>query len=85
MNINFILNPSRRPTPAQITAAFAVTVAVSETIRDVKRIPSGELYAQLCGRMSLEDYNAMIATLKGAGLVSETAHMLTWVGREFGQ
>ena len=83
MTIDQILNPSRRPTPAQITSAFATTLAVSETIRELRQIPSGELYATLCGRLSLADYNAAIAMLQRAGLVTEHAHMLTWAGPEF--
>jgi len=71
------------PTPAQITSAFATTLAVSETIRELRQVPSGELYATLCGRMSLATYDAMIATLKRTGLVTETAHMLRWAGPEF--
>jgi hypothetical protein len=38
------------------------------------------LYAILCGRIDLPGYEGIIRTLKGAGLVAERAHMLTWIG-----
>jgi len=41
-------------------AAMQIVLAVSETIRDLGRVPSGHLYAQLMGRMSLETYNLII-------------------------
>lgn len=60
--------------------ALGVAVAVAEVIRGAGSIPSGHLYAQVMGRMSLASYEAIIRGLKGAGLVSERAHMLTWTG-----
>lgn len=58
-----------------------VVEAVGATIREVGEAPSGELYA-VCsqGGMSLAQYNVVIATLKGAGLVVEEYRMLKWVG-----
>ena len=82
MTIDSIINPTR-PSPAQTSAGHVLVFAISETIRTVKQIPSGELYAMLCARMSADAYDSCIAMLKRAGLVSETAFMLTWTGPEF--
>lgn len=74
-----------RRTPAsadQVNAALRVTLAAAEAIREAKEIPSGVLYALLMSRMDLAGYEAMLRNLKGAGLVTETAHMLRWVGPE---
>ncbi len=78
---NFSLD-RQTPTTAQVQAAFRVTAAVAEAIREAKEIPSGTLYAVLCSKVDLAGYETIIRTLKGAGLVSEAAHMLKWVGPE---
>lgn len=54
---------------AEITVLFLT--AVGE-----KGIPSGELYAHLCAKLSLDNYNKVITALKNAGLISESAHYL---------
>lgn len=63
-----------------------VILAVSEAIREARRIESGTLYAllcdRLCDRLTLSAYQGVISALKGAGLVSEANHMLTWIGPE---
>lgn len=61
-------------------SVVAVIVAVAEAIRELKRVPSGHLYAQLMGRMSMDTYNAVIGTLKNTGLVEEKDHELIWCG-----
>ena len=66
---------------AQEKAAVAVVVAIGETIKDLGSVPSGHLYAQLMGRMSLETYNKVIALLVKTGAVKEENHLLTWVGK----
>jgi len=78
MTIDSILNP---PTKAQILAAYEMTFAVAETIREAGEVPSGTVYAALIGRVDLEGYNGLLRNLKNAGLVEETpAHLLRWVG-----
>lgn len=62
----------------QMNAAVQITKAVADAIRELKEVPSGHLYAQLMGSMSLETYNMIIQTLRGAGLVSEQNHVLYW-------
>ena len=63
----------------KVKSAVRVIQAVAEAIRELKEIPSGHLYAQLMGKMSLDTYNQIIATLKNAGLVKEEFHYLTWI------
>lgn len=42
-------------------------------------IPSGHLYAAVCGRLSLGTYQAIIAKLKVLYLVRESNNVLTWI------
>lgn len=63
-----------------IKAVIGMVMAVGDTIRDLGSVPSGELYARLMGHMTLNTYNMLIERLKGAGVVKEEAHLLTWIG-----
>lgn len=54
--------------------------AIASLIKEVKEIPSGHLYAQLMGKISLDQYQNMIATLQKAGLVSLKNDLLTYIG-----
>jgi hypothetical protein len=83
MNIDTVLGNTPRPTAAQLKAGLAVMVAVTETIREVAEVPSGHLYAQLCGKMSLSAYESMVTTLVNTGLVKKTGDMLKWTGPTF--
>ncbi len=67
----------------QVQGGIQVIAAVAEAIRALGSVPSGHLYAQLMGSMDLEQYNAVIRTLKNAKLVTEKNYMLTWVGPQF--
>ena len=67
---------------SEAKAAVAVVAAVGEAIRGLGSVPSGHLYAQLMGKMNLDQYNQVIGILKRAGLVSESFHELKWVGPE---
>jgi hypothetical protein len=59
----------------------AIRAAVADAIRDLQEVPSGQLYAQLMAVMSLSDYEALIAALVNAGLVTRTpSHLLQWKG-----
>lgn len=65
---------------AQARAVIQVIRSIADTIRDLGQVPSGELYARLMGIMTLEQYERVIALLKSAGVVSESNHLLTWIG-----
>lgn len=56
--------------------------AVAEAIRDLPNgVPSGHLYAALAGMLNLSLYQSVIGLLKKAGLVTESNHLLKWVGK----
>lgn len=59
-------------------AALQTVVAVGDAIRSLKTVPSGVLYAQLMGHLTLDQYHAIIAALVDAGVVIEQNHLLTW-------
>ena len=67
-------------TKEQIRAAIETVRLLADTIRELKRVPSGELYAQVMGAMDLVTYQRAIQTLKNTGLVSESGHLLEWRG-----
>lgn len=70
-------------TKDQVRAAVNTVVVLTETIRELKEVPSGVLYAQVMGHMSFENYQAAIALIKRTKLVSEENHVLRWVGPDF--
>lgn len=61
-------------------AALQIVMALGEAIQSLKSVPSGHLYAQVMGQVSLEAFNGAIGVLKRAGAVKEENHLLTWVG-----
>ena len=67
-----------------IVAAAQVCIAVGEAIRDITAlkggVPSGEVYAHLLGKLTIDEYDAIIDLLKRAKLVAETNHYLVWIG-----
>lgn len=63
----------------QISAAIEAISAIGRIIKDVKRIPSGHLYAQLMGVLSLDKYEATIAILKKGQLIKEENNELIWI------
>lgn len=67
-------------TKEQLKATLQAVLAVGEAIREVGEVPSGHLYAQLMGHLRLDQYNAIIRTLKEAGVVSESNYLLKWIG-----
>lgn len=72
-------------TLAQARAALNIVLALAEAIRELGRVPSGTLYANVMGKLDLATYEAAIRMLKNAGLVKETAHELEWTGPAKGE
>jgi hypothetical protein len=70
-------------TKEQVGAAITAIKAIADAIRELGEVPSGHLYAQLMGKMSLADYTKVIDILKGATLVSESGNLLKWIGPKF--
>lgn len=50
-------------TPEQVKAALQLVAAVGDAIRELKEVPSGHLYARMMSHMTLDQYQAVIATL----------------------
>lgn len=63
-----------------IRQAITFIQLLAEAIREAGTIPSGTLYAAVCGKCDLEAYEKAIQTLKNTGLVSERGHVLKWEG-----
>jgi hypothetical protein len=61
-------------------AVIRTLLAVRDCIRELGSVPSGELYARLCGHMSLETYESIIQTMINARVVRRSNHLLTWIG-----
>ena len=63
----------------QTEAVVEIIKAVADAIRELKRVPSGHLYARLMGHMDLDQYNLIIGLLINAGLIEKTnSHELIW-------
>ena len=68
-------------TQNDVKAALGILRAVADAIRELGEVPSGHLYAHLMSKVSLEQYEQVIGILKQAGLITESNHLLTWVGK----
>lgn len=65
----------------QLDAAMNAVVALTEAIRQLKQVPSGHLYAQVMGVMSIDQYEALITIILRTGLVErDQSSLLRWVG-----
>ena len=65
--------------------AMEVVAAVGRLIKDSSPVPSGHVYAQLCGALSLDTYQSIITILKRCGFVKEENYLLTWIGDRDGK
>lgn len=63
----------------QINTAIEAVASIGRIIRDAKRIPSGHLYAQLIGVLSLDKYESIIAILVKGRLIKVESHELVWI------
>lgn len=58
-----------------------MTIVCAETIREMKSVPSGVLYASLMVHdVSMGEYQTIIDSLKRAKLITEASHVFTWCG-----
>ena len=64
------------PTPEQKEAVVSLAVALLTAIIDAKSIPSGHLYAIVMNKISIETYDALIAQLIKAGMISQSGFVL---------
>ncbi len=63
-----------------IDAVLEQNKAVAEAIQELKEVPSGHLYAMVCGHIGYDRYQAIIGTLKRAGLIKVENHLIVWIG-----
>jgi len=57
-----------------------VVQIIAEAIRKLGRIPSGHLYAQVMGALTLDQYQGVIGTLERSGVIEVKNHELIWKG-----
>ena len=72
--------PTDEEIKKKIQATIQITGAIGQAIASLGSVPSGELYAQVMNKLDLGSYNHVIEMLKGAKLVQESNHVLTWIG-----
>lgn len=60
--------------------AIAIVQVVADVIRELGSVPSGHLYANLMGHMTLDTYQSIISILTRAKLIRVEHHVITWVG-----
>ena len=65
---------------SEIRAALHAIQAVAAAMEELREVPSGHLYAGLCGRVTLVEYTWVIDRLVGAQLVDRRGDLLRWVG-----
>jgi Ribbon-helix-helix protein, copG family len=66
----------------QAEVAICLTAYIADAIRQLGSVPSGRLFARLMKWISLDTYTKIIHALKEHGLVSESHHVLTWIGQQ---
>lgn len=71
---------TRPLTRDDIRNAIELVAAVGICIKDLKQVPSGELYSQICGKVTIENYNLILDRLKSAQLIQVQNHLITWIG-----
>lgn len=52
--------------------------ALADVIQELGEVPSGHLYASVMGSIQLHQYERMIDTLVGSGIVKRSGHLLVW-------
>lgn len=70
-------------TPAERRAAILALEGIAQIVAAAGPLgaPAGHVYAAcMPAGISLEAFQGAVALLKGAGLVTERAHLLTWTG-----
>ena len=67
-------------TREQLAAGMEIIRAIADAIRELKTVPSGHLYARLCGRMSLSEYQKIIGILQRSKVIAvDQSHLIRWI------
>ena len=64
----------------QVQTHVQALAAIAEAIRELGEVPSGTLYAQVMGQFTLDQFQRLIGVLKRADIITESGHVLAWVG-----
>lgn len=75
---------AQAPTDAEIREMVKTAVealrAMAQLIYIKKEVPAGILYAEVCGHLSLDGFNKLVAKLVDLKFVSHKGHVLKWIG-----
>lgn len=66
--------------PQDVRASLDILSAVALALKTLGTVPDGEFYARVCGHVSHEQYEAIIATLIRTKFISRDNHVISWKG-----
>ena len=72
------INPGQCVYPDLVKQALDKIRTIADCVKTAGEIPSGTLYALSLNVLSLDEYERIIATLKNAGIISESNYLLKW-------
>ena len=58
---------------------FRYAAILGEALKTLGEVPSGHLYAKVCGHLTLDDFNKAINHLQFAKLVTVNNYVIKWV------
>lgn len=64
---------------SQLVASVNAVHGIADAIRELREVPSGELYVRVMDVISLDQYRSIIGILTRAGLIECRGHVLTWI------
>lgn len=67
-------------TEAKLKAAIGQIMAIADAIRELKTVPSGVFYSQICTEISLSAFDSILKILQKQKLVTVENHVITWIG-----
>ena len=65
-------------TKEQISAALNVLTALADVVKELKQVPSGELYARVMSYISIQTYESAIGTLIRSKVIRKENNLLIW-------
>lgn len=65
-------------TKDQIKSGIEIIKTIADTIKELKKVPSGHLYSQVMSFLGLSQYEQIISILKKSNIIREENHELIW-------
>jgi len=62
----------------ELKAGLIVLAIMAETIREFGSIPSGHLYAQMMGKVTIDGFESAVRTLCGSTVIRKAGDVLHW-------